>query len=308
MQTVIAFIFMAWALVCLGSWQEDPNWEEHEFGYKQEFGVQKDMVDILVMPNLPAKYDWRTIVPLSDVKNQGRCGSCWAFGTTAALEEALRIFHVATDILSEQELVSCGPFAGCSGGGFAHGYQQNTGQSDDSEFPYQAQDLNCPQGLSHKWKIQKWAYIGNQPDRISAIKTAMLQYGVIPVTVTADSAMKRYKSGVFDHDNQGSTNHLVALVGWDDSVGVWIMRNSWGAKWGEQGYMRIKYGVSNIADEATFVVLPSRRDSPWVCTARNALGRAFTGSDTTKELARAKALEVCRAASVFGCYISRCAQ
>jgi len=73
------------------------------------------------------------------------------------------------------------------------------------------------------------------------------------VTVTADGNMKRYKSGIFDSCSNGGTNHIVALVGWNDLDKTWVMRNSWGTDWGEGGYMRIKWGCSRIGEEATFV-------------------------------------------------------
>src|SRR5271165_3950549 len=176
MKLTIAFVLLSISFAVFGNWQKDPNWTQHKTGYVPTHGPHnhENTVTVQPVPALPAAYDWRAVVPLSAVKNQGDCGSCWAFGTTAELEEALRIFKVSTDILSEQELVSCAPFDGCNGGDFANAYQQSPGQSLDSEFPYSAQDERCPSNLSHKYQLQSWSYIGNDPDRVSAIKTAVL--------------------------------------------------------------------------------------------------------------------------------------
>jgi C1A family cysteine protease len=205
---------------------------------------------------LPWQFDWRDIPGgLTPIKDQGQCGSCWAFGTTAVLEQAIRIKTGQSVILSEQELVSCSDYGSCSGGDFAHGYQESPHQSTAAEFPYVARDASCKQTLSHNWSIKNWAYVGDsgRSPTVDEIKAAILQYGVVAVTVYANSDMQRYKSGVFDSCENGQTNHIVALVGWNDEDGAWIMRNSWGADWGEKGYMRIKYNCSNVGEQATYV-------------------------------------------------------
>jgi len=119
-------------------------------------------VQMDVPADLPWSFDWRDMPGgLTPIKNQRGCGSCWAFGTTAALEEAIKIRTGKEVILSEQEIVSCSRYGSCGGGNFAHGYQSNPGQSLASEFPYTASDQRCKSGLSHEFKIKRWGYVGS---------------------------------------------------------------------------------------------------------------------------------------------------
>lgn len=214
-----------------------------------------EYVPIEVPESLPDAYDTRNVITVPEVKSQGSCGSCWAFGTTAIFEIALRLKGLSSDLLSEQELVSCDrDYAGCGGGDFANDYQQSIGQSLGTEFPYVAANVRCKSGLSHKWRIKNWGYVGTGgTPTTEEVKAAILKYGAVAVTVAADSRFMNYRSGVFSTCRSHNINHIVALVGWDDRQGAWMLRNSWGKPWGESGYMRIKYGCNEVANQATFV-------------------------------------------------------
>ena len=88
------------------------------------------------------------------------------------------------------------------------------------------------------------------------IKQVILDLGPVSCAVYADAAMTAYRGGVFNSCGFGAVNHAVMIVGWDDTQGangVWIMRNSWGTAWGENGYMRIQYGCSSIGYAANFI-------------------------------------------------------
>lgn len=212
----------------------------------------------IVINELPSKFDWRKEVrTIPVVRDQGSCGSCWAFGTTAALNWYLAIRNQWESPLSEQEILSCSRKGSCSGGYFAHDYQVSPGQSLDSEFPYKASNLRCKSGLSHKYKIPKWYYVGDsrRNPTLKELKSVIFTFGPIAVTVTSNSAMQNYKSGIFKGNkcSNGGTNHLVHIVGWDDSENVWIMGNSWSEEWGENGYMRIDYQCSRIAEVASYI-------------------------------------------------------
>jgi C1A family cysteine protease len=215
---------------------------------------------------LPEYFDWRDSGYCTPIRNQSSCGSCWAFGSVGPLESnILRVDGLEVD-LSEQWLVSCNSEGwGCDGGWFAHDYHQfktdpcgGTGAVYESDFPYTATDEACNCPYEHHFTIDSWSYIGGSstvpaPD---AIKQAILDHGPVSVAVIVTSAMQGYSGGVFNAPATGSVNHAVVLVGWDDSQGtngVWFMRNSWGTGWGEDGYMRIEYGVADIGYGACYV-------------------------------------------------------
>jgi len=223
-------------------------------------------------PVLPAAYDWRTLGKVPPIRNQGSCGSCWAFATVGALESAIMIGDGVGSIdLSEQYLVSCNQDGwGCNGGGTAHDYhwwkkmgsESLAGAVPEAELPYQNSDVPCSGSYTHPYQIQGWGYAGNPgtPDT-QAIKQAIYKYGPVKVSMCIGNAFQAYSGGVFNKDESsvcgGGTNHAVVLVGWDDSQGpngVWILRNSWGVGWGEAGYMRIDRSVSGVGRYASYVI------------------------------------------------------
>ncbi len=222
---------------------------------------------------LSASFDWRNVNGqnyVSPVKNQGSCGSCWAFGTVAPLEAKLLISGGELADLSEQYLVSCNNNGwSCNGGWWAHDYHDNKKASGELEagsvlesiFPYTASNSACNPPHDHYQKIENWKYVGSSfgVPSVEAIKTAITTYGPVAAAVCVGSAFTGYHSGIFSTDEKyvcktGQVNHAVVLVGWDDATDTWIMKNSWGTGWGESGYMRIKRNVSNIGYAANYVV------------------------------------------------------
>jgi len=220
---------------------------------------------------LPSKFDWRQEGGCTSIKDQGSCGSCWAFATVAPLECNIKIKTEKEFDLSEQWLVSCNQETiprkwGCSGGWWAHEYFLEDGKTDpcgdsgavlESHFPYQAEDVNCECSHEHVCFIDDWSYIGDAQGvpSVSQIKNAIYDYGPVTVALRAGPAFKAYSGGVFNTAESGKVNHGVVLVGWDDNIGggVWILRNSWGTGWGEDGYMRIKYGTSDVGYAANYI-------------------------------------------------------
>jgi len=185
------------------------------------------------------------IADYTQVKNQGSCGSCWAFSTAGMFESVLLKEGISTD-LSEQWLVSCNTDGwGCSGGWFANKYYKNPGAVLESCFRYKAQDLPCKDTCPYVYVATGEGSAGN----VAGAKAAIQAYGAVSCAVTVTSYFQAYSGGVFDYDSHSSVNHAVVLVGWDDSLGsagAWRMKNSWGKGWGEGGMMWIEYGVSNI--------------------------------------------------------------
>jgi len=219
---------------------------------------------------LPDTFDWRNKDGedyTTPVKDQGNCGSCWAFATVGPLECNIKYKDGDTVDLSEQWLVSCNSDGwGCDGGWFAHSYHEwktdpygDTGAVLEQYFPYSATDEPCNGPYPHSYLIEDWFYIGDSGSipPVDSIKQAIMTYGPVSVSVTVNSAFHAYSGGIFNQHDGGDINHAVVLVGWDDnqgSDGVWFLRNSWGPNWGEDGgYMRIEYGCSSIGYAACYV-------------------------------------------------------
>jgi C1A family cysteine protease len=221
---------------------------------------------LLAPKDLPEAFNWCDSGACTPVKNQGSCGSCWAFGTVGPLECNIKRKDRVTVDLSEQWLVSCNSDGwGCDGGWWAHDYHQwktdpcgGTGAVPEASFPYAASDLPCNCPYPHDYLIEDWGFVGSSYDvpPVGSIKQALLDYGPVSVAVHVNSAFQAYTGGVFNGCETGEINHAVTLVGWDDNqgtAGVWIIRNSWSSGWGEGGYMLIPYDCSRIGYAACYV-------------------------------------------------------
>ncbi len=248
----------------------------------EEWWVNADFDQIVPMDTLPSKFDWRDEVEggLPPIKDQGKCGSCWAFATVGPLECNIKIRDKITVDLSEQWLVSCNQETvpkpwGCGGGWWAHDYFLNSGKKDpcgdsgavfESNFPYKARDEPCICPYQHDYYIEKCAYVGikNAVPSVDNIKQAIFDYGPVTAAVCAGGYFMIYTGGIFDIESNcwpKDVNHGVVLVGWDDNQGkngVWFLRNSWGEDWGEDGYMRIEYGCSKIGYGARYIEYSDR--------------------------------------------------
>jgi C1A family cysteine protease/predicted secreted protein len=231
---------------------------------------QKELLaDTPPILGLPVSFDWRDSGILTPVRDQGSCGSCWAFGTVGPFEANLKWKSNLTTDLSEEFLLSCNTDGfSCNGGWWAHEYHHNQiaisqtqpGAVLETDFPYAAASQSCNRLFSHPYRLVNWGYVGNDSSipAEEAIKNALYSYGPVAVAVCAGPKMQGYRGGVFSLDERnycgGGVNHAVVLVGWNDTENTWIMRNSWGASWGESGYMRITRGTSNIGYSANYVI------------------------------------------------------
>ncbi|HEX7503576.1 MAG TPA: C1 family peptidase, partial [Acidobacteriota bacterium] len=228
---------------------------------------------------LPAAFDWRNYNGhsyIGAVRNQGNCGSCYAFGASAAAEGVYNyangLYGTSCADFSESFIIWClgsmdsykNHFSGCAGADYDYMELEalvQEGTINESYFPYTYPDPGCTHWSYPRTKFAEWHRIPCSD--IAAIKTAIMTYGVIDVAVNVDSAFQGYSGGIYENTSTtcpGSpcdyttTNHAVALVGWNDADGAWILRNSWGPSWGENGYMRIKYTSARVACEATYLV------------------------------------------------------
>jgi hypothetical protein len=219
--------------------------------------------------DLPSSFDWRNVNGTdftTSIKNQGSCGSCWAFGTIGPLECNIKIKDGIEEDLSEQWLVNCNQDDwGCDGGWWAHDYHEwkndscnNSGAVLEIYCPYTASDDLCLCPYPHDYFINDWAYIGSGSGvpPVNSIKQAIYTYGPVSAAICVNNAFRAYDGGVFNGPSCTTINHGITLVGWNDSQGsdgVWILRNSWGTGWGEDGYMRIEYGVSQVGYGSCYV-------------------------------------------------------
>ncbi len=213
---------------------------------------------------LPAHWDWRDKNVVTSIKNQHLpvyCGSCWAFGTDAVIESAIAIATGKQLQLAEQQLVSCQPSYGtCEGGDFAFAFYQQVGANYEADFPYTATDAPCNNTAAQHEKIADWSYVGSELSSPSTddIKAAIYQNGPVAVTVAASDSFVAYSGGIYNACDSTDIDHILTLIGWDDTDQIWIVKNSWGTQWGESGFMRIKYTgtdgskCNSIGDQAAF--------------------------------------------------------
>jgi predicted outer membrane repeat protein len=225
-------------------------------GYEQElkehlkiFPIDKD--------GLPSSLNWRDMDGITPVKNQGECGSCWAYAATAEMEAFIKIYYGIETDLSEQQSISCNPYgAGCDGGWATASYYvfQNYGAVLENCSPYRAMDppvAPCTQDSFLKYgTITGYNSIANDVDQIKAA----LQYGPVCTGIDASAAFEAYTSGCYDVPGVG-TNHLVLIVGYDDRScggnGAWLIKNSWGPGFGDGGYITVQYGAGSVGRSVT---------------------------------------------------------
>jgi len=197
-------------------------------------------------------FDWRDYDGVTPADDQLDCGSCWAFAACGATEAHIRINEGVILDISEQQSIDCN-FAGsdCDGGwsGEAYKLHMNPGAVSEECYPYRAENgSSCRQNQCEKIAIiDGYTYI---PATTASIKNAVQTYGPVSTGMTVYEDLYGYTSGCYTPTGAVEGGHAVLIVGWDDSMcggdGAWIVKNSWGKDWGENGYFYIKYGVSGI--------------------------------------------------------------
>lgn len=206
----------------------------------------------------PASKDWRDKGMVSPVKNQGHCGSCWTFSTTGCLEAHGRIYNDNYELLSEQQLVDCAQDFdnhGCNGGLPSHAFEYiryNGGINSEDDYTYQAVQQECafdpfrivsqvPYGSVNITALDE----GELTDALAFVGPVSVAFQVVP-------GFKDYRSGVYQSDvcanGPMDVNHAVLAVGYgvdkDSGLGYYIVKNSWSADWGNEGYFWIVKGVN----------------------------------------------------------------
>ncbi|MCK0189694.1 C1 family peptidase [Arenibacter sp. F20364] len=199
------------------------------------------------------RFDLRSVNGISEVKDQFECGSCWAFSTLAAMESSNLLINQKQIDLSEQQLVNCiGQSKGCNGGYPEMALQEllksDKGVVSEKEIPYQNKKGYCAIAQNSPVKVSNWGQLDDNAS-ITEIKRAIVKHGAVIAALNAGStAFQSYnsKSGILQDKNTGKVSHAVVLAGWDDAKQAWLIKNSWGIKWGHEGYGWVKYGKQDL--------------------------------------------------------------
>jgi len=217
--------------------------------------------------NIPDKVDWRDAGLVTNVKNQGQCGSCWAFSTTGALEGQMKKATNKSVDLSEQNLVDCSTSYGnhgCHGGlmDYAFTYIKANGGLDTEEYyPYTGKEDECEFKKKYVGGTDT-GYVDVTAGDEDALKKASASIGPISIAIDASHfSFQFYKKGIYDEVNCSSTklDHGVLLVGYGLNVHgkeYWLVKNSWGERWGLKGYVKMVRNKNNQCGVASAASYP----------------------------------------------------
>jgi C1A family cysteine protease len=224
----------------------------------------------MLYQHLPDNYDWRTKGVVGDVKDQGQCGNCWAFSAISSLESQLSILTNINYIFSEQEITHCVKNVdtccdGCNGEMYAV-YDYLSGIEDElnENYSYSATDGFCKSSVPYNVS----GYKSIIPNNEHILKYYLFNIGPISVGVNANRDWQLYKNGIYDPETEncpnsnGDIDHGVVIVGYgsDNGLNYWIIRNSWGKDWGENGYIRISRGKNTcgVANSPLFPTINTK--------------------------------------------------
>ena len=217
-----------------------------------DFEDDNSVIDQLMNVNVSAAIDWRNRSAVTPVKDEGTCGSCWAFSTTGALEGLYAINNRMLLNFSEQQLVDCsteGGNDGCNGGTFdgSFDYIQVNGIELEADYPYKGSGDTC-QYSSDKAVFKNNGYVQLPQNNVTLMK-AVVNLQPLAVGVKAsDQAFQLYESGVLTDNCDTDIDFSLLIVGYNttsDGTEYWIAKNQWGTSWGLEGYIQIAIGYQN---------------------------------------------------------------
>ncbi len=240
--------------------------------YEPPVRAESEVVTVPRSGELPSSLDWRTRLHndfqgnyVTSVKNQGQCGSCWAFSAVGQVESWWLIENNRPDTtldLSEQILLSGTNAGSCEGGRPADALEwiKRNGIPPEWCFEYAAADTIPPDSAYAEWKsyaytIPGWNYITNDKPDVNNIKYALMHH---PVSACFEvyTDFSYYFDGIYEPAEISSSTgtwHAVLIIGWNDADSCWICKNSWGSDFGINGYFKIKWGVCRIGEYIPFI-------------------------------------------------------
>ncbi|MCP4600966.1 MAG: hypothetical protein GY847_10645 [Proteobacteria bacterium] len=230
----------------------------------------------------PSASRWSFKDRLPPVQSQGSCGSCWAFSAMATLEGSQTVVNNATYNFAEQQILDCaaeddGRDAGnCKGGRYSSVFRwlSRSGAIFEDHAPYKKKEGTCSHRAPSQYQIAYWGWVDpyNKQPSNEKIKDAICKWGPVSAGIYSTPFFHHYRGGIFDEfASHHVTNHAINIVGWDDKKGAWLVRNSWGRYWGENGYAWVAYGSNSIGSHAAYAVA-SECDSG----SRDGKGRFWT--------------------------------
>ena len=278
------------------------GFKSKSYKYKHK---EKAFYSLKEQVELPSYFDWRNKDGedwLTPVKDQGPCGSCWAFSAIGAVEAQYNIFTNNASFdpdLSEQYLVSCSGAGSCEGGYISKAldFIKRNGTVDEECMPYNASDVpcdyKCEDWENRLWKINESGYVVNNPENI---KKWLINDGPLSVAMGIGSDCGGYWDGdIYRCTDDSGINHAVVIVGYNDSGKYWIVRNSWGTDWppgdlNDNGYFKVGYGECAIENYASYAMLygngkycfasSANSDYEWIVRVRVNNGEKISGSST----------------------------
>jgi len=240
-------------------------------GYRQGLLKKNGLRSVasFIMPEhvcMPDAVDWRTKGAVTPVKNQGSCGSCWAFSATGALEgqEFRKTGKLIS--LSEQNLIDCSEKYGnngCGGGlmDFAFQYiKENKGIDTEDSYPYEASEHKCRYNEKNSG-ASDYGFVDIPEGDEEMLKQAVATMGPVSIAIDAShQSFQFYAKGIYNEDNCSSKelDHGVLVVGYGTENGedYWIVKNSWDTTWGDEGFMKMARNKGNMCGVATKASYP----------------------------------------------------
>ncbi|UYV60940.1 CTSL [Cordylochernes scorpioides] len=248
------------------------DWSSQEFTKRMNgLIVSEDRTMDLYEPSgdmeLPSSLDWRSKGYVTGVKDQGQCGSCWAFSTTGGLEGQHYRKTGKLVSLSEKNLVDCSTSNnGCDGGDMVEAYKyiiKNGGIDTEESYPYMDEKDQCTYNKSNIGATCKGYKRINQDEE--SLKQALAAEGPISIGIDASGDnFQQYKGGVYNNpyckNGENDLDHGVLLVGYGQENGIdyWLVKNSWSEWWGEKGYIKMSRNKNNqcgIATDASYPIV-----------------------------------------------------